>query len=245
MDLGIAGKRALVLGASAGLGRAVAQALVQEGARVAMVSRDAGRIEAARLALGAEVAFALDLDLPGAGQRAVELAVAALGGVDILCVNTGGPPKAQFAAVTLDAWQHGFQSLFLSAVETMQAALPAMRAQRWGRILLVTSVAAKEPMPALTVSNALRAGLLGLTKTLSDEVAGDGVTVNALLPGFTRTSRMAQLGLTDADIASQVPARRMGEPQEFAAVAVFLASVPAAYVTGQAIACDGGWLRST
>ncbi len=244
MDFGLAGKRALVLGASAGLGRAVAEALVREGARVAIVSRDLARIEATREAIGAEVAFALDLDAPGAGRNAVELATGALGGIDIVCLNTGGPAKALFADVTNEAWQSGFQSLFLSAVDTIQAALPAMRAQKWGRILLVTSVAAKEPMPALTVSNALRAGLLGLTKSLSDEVACDGVTVNALLPGFTRTSRMAQLGITDAHIAAQVPARRMGEPHEFAALAAFLASQPAAYITGQAIACDGGWLRS-
>jgi 3-oxoacyl-[acyl-carrier protein] reductase len=244
MDLMIAGKRALVLGASAGLGRAVAQALVQEGVRVAIVSRDAGRIEAARAAIGAECAFALDVEAPGAGRSAVDAATRLLGGIDIVVCNTGGPPKAQFADVTLDAWQHGFQGLFLGAVETMQAVLPGMRAQKWGRILLITSVAAKEPMPALTVSNALRAGLLGLTKSLSDEVACDGVTVNALLPGYTRTSRMEQLGVTDAQIAGQVPARRMGEPQEFAALAAFLASQPAAYITGQAIACDGGWLRS-
>ncbi len=245
MDLAITGKRALVLGASAGLGRAVAEALVQEGVRVAIVSRDAARITATAAAIGAECAFALDLDAPRAGRDAVERAIAALGGLDIVVVNTGGPAKAHFADVTVGAWEAGFQSLFVSAVETIQTALPGMRAQKWGRILLVTSVAAKEPMPALTVSNALRAGLLGLTKSLSDEVACDGVTVNALLPGFTRTSRMAQLGIVDAHIAAQVPARRMGEPAEFAALAAFLASQPAAYITGQAIACDGGWLRST
>ena len=244
MDLAIKGKRALVLGASAGLGRAVAQALVGEGVRVAIVSRDPARIEATHAEIGSEAAFALDLSRPGAGRRAVELAIARLGGLDIVCCNTGGPAKAQFADVTPEAWQDGFESLFMSAVETIQAALPGMRAQKWGRILLVTSVAAKEPMPALTVSNALRAGLLGLAKSLSDEVACDGVTVNALLPGFTRTSRMEQLGVTDAQIAGQVPARRMGEPEEFAALAAFLASQPAAYITGQAIACDGGWLRS-
>ena len=243
MDLGLTGKRALVLGASAGLGRAIAAALVAEGARVAVASRDLAKLEITRSELGAHVALAADLDVPGAGRTVVEQAIAALGGVDILVCNTGGPAKALFADVTGAAWQAGFQGLFVSAVDSIQAVLPAMRAQQWGRILLVTSVAAKEPMPALTVSNALRAGLLGLTKSLADEVAVDGVTVNALLPGYTRTSRMAQLGVTDAHIAGQVPARRMGEPEEFAATAAFLASVPAAYITGQAIAVDGGWLR--
>lgn len=243
MDLGIAGKRALVLGGSAGLGRAVAETLVQEGARVMIGSRDAERLLAAQQETGAAASVVVDLETPGAGKLAVEAAIQALGGLDILVCNTGGPPKATFPDVSPEAWQTGIQSLFLSTIETIQVALPGMQQQRWGRILLVTSVAAKEPMPGLTVSNALRAGLLGLCKSLSDEVAENGVTVNALLPGFTRTSRMAQLGVTDAQIASQVPARRMGEPTEFAALAVFLASQQAAYITGQAIACDGGWSR--
>jgi 3-oxoacyl-[acyl-carrier protein] reductase len=243
MDLGIRGKRALVLGASRGLGRATAAALVKEGARVAIVSRNPQRLQAAAGEIGAELALPADLDQPGAARAVVEAVLAQWGGLDILVTNTGGPAKAGFLDVTPEAWLAGFQSLWLGAVDAVQAALPGMIAQRWGRVLLVTSVAAKEPMPGLTVSNGLRAGLLNLSKSLSDEVAQHGITVNALLPGYTRTERMVELGVTDSQIAAQVPARRMGTADEFAALAAFLASEPAGYITGQAIACDGGWLR--
>jgi len=243
MELGLKGKRALVLGGSRGLGKAVAQALAAEGARVAICSRNAERLGAAAVEVGAEIFIAIDLSQPGAARRAVEQAQMRLGGLDVLLVNTGGPPKAKFQETTDAQWRSEFESLWMGAVDSIQAALPAMRAQKWGRILVVTSVAAKEPMPALTISNGFRAGLLGLVKSLAHEVAIDGVTVNALLPGFTRTERLVELGTTDAQIAAQVPAGRMGLPEEFGAMAAFLASQPAAYVTGQAIAIDGGWMR--
>lgn len=243
MDLGLRGKRALVLGASQGLGRAIAAELVQEGATVAIASRDPAKIAAAANDIGAAHAFVCDLQQPGAGAAAVSEAKAALGGLDILVCNSGGPPKSDFASTTAEAWLAGFQLLWLSTTDAMHAALPDMQAQGFGRILVVTSIAAREPLPGLTVSNGLRAGLLGLLKDLSRDVAKDGVTVNALLPGYTRTERMAQLGVTDAQVASSVPAGRMGGPEEFAAMAVFLASSRASYVTGQAIAVDGGWLR--
>jgi 3-oxoacyl-[acyl-carrier protein] reductase len=193
--------------------------------------------------MGAQWPLAGDCEAPGRSAALVQQVVDQWGGVDILVVNTGGPPAALFADVTTAMWQQGFQALWLSAVEAIQAALPGMIERRWGRILLVTSVAAQEPMARLTISNGLRAGLLNLCKSLSDEVAQHGVTVNALLPGYTRTERMTELGVTDAQVAAQVPARRLGEPEEFGALAAFLASQPAAYVTGQAVAVDGGWLR--
>ena len=243
MELGIEGKRALVLGASRGLGKAIARALAAEGARVAICSRDAARLQAALADTGAEAAIVRDLDAPGAGRSVVEEAARLLGGVDVLVTNTGGPPKAAFAETTAAQWEQGFRSLWMGAVEAIQAALPAMRERRWGRVLLVTSVAAKEPMAGLTISNGLRAGLLGLCKSLAHEVARDRVTVNALLPGYTRTERLVELGIADAQVAKEVPAGRLGTPEELAALAAFLSSQQASYLTGQAIAVDGGWLR--
>ncbi|MBS2022787.1 MAG: SDR family oxidoreductase [Deltaproteobacteria bacterium] len=243
MDLGLYGKRALVCGSSSGLGKAVARALVQEGAKVAIVSRSAERLKAAAIETGAGMQLVSDLDQPGAGKAVVDEVVRAWGGVDVLVTNTGGPPKGKFLEVTNAQWQVGFQALWLSAVESIQAALPGMIERKWGRVLLITSVAAKEPIAGLTVSNGLRAGLLGLTKTLALEVADKGVTVNALLPGYTKTERLVELGVTDEQIASSVPARRLATPEEFGALAAFVASDRAGYLTAQALSLDGGWLR--
>ncbi|HZW90910.1 MAG TPA: SDR family oxidoreductase [Myxococcaceae bacterium] len=243
MDLGLRDRRALILGASSGLGRAVAAALVAEGARVAICARDRARVEAAARELGARAGLACDLTLPGAATTLVETATQRLGGVDILVTNTGGPPKGRFSDVTNEMWQAGFQSLWLAAVDAIRAALPAMRKQRWGRIVLITSTSAKEPIPGLTVSSGLRAGLLGLVKTLAPEVAEEGVTVNALLPGYTATARIAELGVPEETLAEHIPARRLGRPEELGAMAAFLASEHAGYVTGQAIAVDGGFVR--
>lgn len=243
MDLKIKGKRALVMGASQGLGRAIAEELVKEGVRVAICSRGKEALEKAAKEMGAELAVACDLSKPGTAKTLIEQVSEQMGGVDILVCNTGGPPKGLFEEISPAQWQEGFQSLWMSTVDSIQAALPGMKAQKWGRILLVTSVAAKEPMPALTVSNGLRAGLLGLTKTLSNEIAPHGITINALLPGYTRTERLKELKIPEEKMTSQVPAGRLAEPEEFAALTAFLASERAAYITGQAIACDGGYLR--
>ncbi len=244
MELGLKGKKALVEGASSGLGFAVAQALSAEGVRVAIASSNHGRIQKAGSEIGAAACFQADLDEPGAGSALVEKAVAALGGLDILITNTGGPKAAPFLEISSKDWEEGFRRLYLSAVESIQAALPIMKKQKWGRILLLTSCAAKEPIPSLTVSNGLRSGLLGLMKSISSEVASEGITVNSVLPGFAKTERLSHLNLDEEKILSQIPAKRIGEPGEVAALFVFLASGAASYITGQAIACDGGYLRS-
>jgi 3-oxoacyl-[acyl-carrier protein] reductase len=243
MDLGLRQKRVLVQGASSGLGFAIAKAYAEEGAIVALCSRDAVRVQAAVKQIPGSCGFVCDLDKRGAGSHLVKEAVEKLGGIDILVTNTGGPPKGLFSELSIDDWQKGFERLYLSAVESIREALPFMRSQKWGRILLSTSSAAKEPIWSLTLSNALRSGLLGLMKTLSLEVSADQVTVNALLPGYIRTERLKELGVIEKEAALQIPAKRFGNPEEYAALAVFLGSSKASYITGQAIGCDGGFVK--
>ena len=244
MDFRIKNRRALVLGASMGLGKGVAKTLAQEGAKVAIVSRDEGRINKAAREIGAAAALVADLTLPNTGKKLIEQAEKALGGnIEILVTNAGGPPKGSFQDLTTEQWQAGFQSLWLAAVETMQGVLPKMKENKWGRILLITSVAAREPMPGLNVSNGLRAGLLGLTRSVSNEVAPFGVTINALLPGYTDTERLKELAVPTDKMIAQIPAGRLGTTDELGALATFLSSDQAGYITGQAIAIDGGYLR--
>jgi 3-oxoacyl-[acyl-carrier protein] reductase len=243
MDLGLKGRRALVMGASSGLGYAIAEQLVKEGARVAICSRSDERIREAAKQMGAALAVAADLTKPGATKALVEKVVAELGGVDVLVANTGGPPKGSIEKLSAEQWQEGFQSLWMSVVEGLQAALPGMKERRWGRIVLVTSVAAREAMPLLTISNGLRAGLMGLVKTVSNEVAEHGITINGVQPGYHATERLRELGVPEDKITSAIPARRLGKPEELGALVTFLASEQAAYVTGQSIAIDGGWMR--
>jgi 3-oxoacyl-[acyl-carrier protein] reductase len=221
----------------------VADALVKEGVRVAVAARSRDKLEATRKEIGAELAITADVSKAGDSRRAIDEATRAMGGVDILVLNTGGPPKAPFQEVTPAQWQEGFNSLWMSAIEGAQAVLPQMRERKWGRILLVTSAAAKQPIAGLTISNGLRAGLLGLANSLSKEVGRDGVTVNVLLPGHTMTERLKALGIDESKIAAEIPVGRIGKPEEFGATAAFLASEGAAFITGQAIAIDGGWTQ--
>jgi 3-oxoacyl-[acyl-carrier protein] reductase len=243
MDFGLTDKRALVTGASQGLGRAVAAALREEGAAVAICSRDAARLATVAKDIGA-VAVAGDLSAPEGPNDILREANARLGGIDILVVNTGGPPAGAFETISDAAWRQAFDGLWMSAVQLIRGCLPGMRQRRFGRIMIVTSVSADEPLPNLMISNALRPGLHGLVNALSREVAADGITVNALMPGYTMTERIRSLGLDEKAVAAQIPAGRFGRPEEFGALAAFLASEQAGYICGQAIACDGGFLRS-
>ncbi|MFA6239092.1 MAG: SDR family oxidoreductase [Bacteriovorax sp.] len=243
MDLQLKGKKVLVMGASSGIGKAIAAAFIKEGADVAICSRNIEKLEKTAKEIGCLHYFSCDLSMAGQGKFAVEQALSLLGGVDILINNTGGPKKGTILEVTDEQWHEDFQSLWMSVVESMKAALPLMKKNNFGRFILVTSLAAKEPLSGLTTSNGLRAGLAGLCKSVADEYAANGITINLLLPGYTNTERMKELKLSDEKVRGMIPAGRMGDPSELANLAVFLSSPLSGYTTGQSIAVDGGALR--
>ncbi len=242
MELGLAGKKALVMASSKGIGKAIAASLLTEGASVCLHSRDEQRLRVLAEELGTAHYVASDLAQRGAASRLVRTASDRMGGLDILVTNTGGPARGNFLEIPNEQWYHDYQSVWMSAVEAMQECLPLMQRQNWGRILLVTSVAARESLPALTTSNGLRAGLLGLAKSISKEYAQHGITINCLLPGYTNTERLQSINLTEQRIRELVPAGRLGDPRELADFATFLASEKGGYITGQSIAVDGGFL---
>lgn len=262
MDLGLAGRTALVFGGSKGIGLGIADALAGEGTTVAIVARNADQVSAAAEALSAKhgtaaFGFSADLaDFPSV-ERAIAAARTALGGdLDILVNNSGGPPPGGVAGVDPALWSAQFETMVLSLIRITDAVLPAMRARRWGRVLTVASSLVVEPSPMIGVSSALRSTLVGWSKVLASEVAADGVTVNMLLPGLIATDRTAFLdrmtaektgksvGQIEAMRAASIPVGRYGTTAEFGAVAAFLASDKAAYVTGSMIRIDGGAIRS-
>ncbi|MEI4485768.1 SDR family oxidoreductase [Frigidibacter sp. MR17.14] len=260
MDLGLTGKRALVLASSRGLGLGVATKLVEEGAHVLLTGRDAARLAAAAADLTARgpgrADYALvDLAAPEAVAALAAEAEAKLGGVDILVNNSGGPAPGPVSASTPEAWRSGFGAMVEPIVALTNLLLPGMRARGWGRVLTLASSGVEQPIPNLGLSNGLRSALAGWSKTLAAEVAADGVTVNMLLPGRIHTDRVDELdaaaakraGKTPEEIATAsratIPAGRYGRVEEFAAVAAFLCGVPASYVTGSKLRCDGGMIR--
>jgi 3-oxoacyl-[acyl-carrier protein] reductase len=260
MDLGLKGKAALVCGSSAGLGRAIAEALAAEGADVAINSRSPDKLFAVRQeiadATGVKVtAIPADLTDPKAIDDVVDAATAALGKVDILVTNTGGPPSGPFEDHSAKVWREAIAQNFESVVNLVREALPGMKKRGWGRIINVTSISVKQPVAGLILSNSLRAGVTGFAKTIANEAAPFGVTVNNVLPGYTKTERLTQLadavagrsGATPESVyeswETEVPMGRLGDPKELAALTAFLASEQAAYITGQSIAVDGGWIK--
>ncbi|HEY7198804.1 MAG TPA: SDR family oxidoreductase [Candidatus Dormibacteraeota bacterium] len=243
MDLGLQDTRALVTAASKGLGRACAAALAAEGARVFIVSRSEDVLAATARDIGAAGHLALDLSQPGAPERAVEAATAALGGLDILVCNAGGPPPGTFESTPVDRWDVGYHLTLMSTVRLSKAALPLLKESGRGRIVNITSISVRQPIANILLSNAFRSAVTAMAKTLSREVAKDGVTVNNLAPGSILTDRIHQLysGNLD-DLASTIPAGRVGDPDEFGAACAFLCSRQAGYITGQTIGVDGGAL---
>ena len=261
MDLGLQGRVALIAGSSAGLGFATAQTLAAEGAHVAVNGRDAARCEDAAALIraaapGVEVlACPGDVALPSAARALVEQVAGHFGRLDILVCNAGGPAPTDFAHAAEEAFQRALDLNLLSAVNLARAAAPGMRERRWGRIVCITSIAARQPLPNLLLSTMARAGTHGFAKALSDEVGRDGVLVTVVVPGYMRTGRVASLveersrregrpaQLILDEMVASVPLGRIGEPAELAAAIAFLASERASYITGTVLAVDGGYLR--
>lgn len=241
MDLGLDGRTAAVAAASAGLGMASAAALAAEGARVAICGRDRDRIEAAAAAIDGDVTpLVADVGRPEGATAFVHAAREALGGVDILVTNAGGPPAGNFAETPLERYPDALALNLLSVVAMCRAAVPAMQEQRWGRIVAITSVSVRQPIANLILSNTARAGATGFLKTLALEVARDGITVNSVQPGYHATDRLLHLHHDLAALERTVPARALGRPEDLGAVVTFLCSDQARFLTGAAIPVDGG-----
>jgi 3-oxoacyl-[acyl-carrier protein] reductase len=260
MDFGLQGKTALVLGGTAGLGRAMALALAGEGANVAVAGRNAERLAQTGADIKAKGARALPLEWDIGDRGLIEARIgaveAALGPVDILINNTGGPPPTPAAGQMPESWLKNFEAMVLSVIAITDRVLPAMRQRRWGRIITSTSSGIIAPIPNLAMSNALRMSLVGWSKTLAREVAGEGVTVNIILPGRIATDRLRFLdeqkakrenrSLDDVEREGRaaIPAGRYGDPAEYGDAAAFLASERAGYITGSMIRVDGGVIAS-
>jgi 3-oxoacyl-[acyl-carrier protein] reductase len=263
VELGLSGRGAMVAAASKGLGRAVAESLVREGCRVSISSRSPEALERTRAELAALApashvhASTCDVSRREDLERWYGEARGALGAIDILVTNTGGPPAARFLALSDAQWAHGVESTLMNVVRLCRLAIPSMQEKRWGRIVHITSLVAKQPMDLLTISSTLRAGLSALTKTMASQLAPDGILVNALLPGHVLTDRQVHLneiraaehGISVEEYAGRVqktiPLGRFGTPREIGDVVAFLCSERASYVTGASLQVDGGIIQST
>ena len=260
MDLGLKNKVALVAGGSMGLGLAVAKMLAAEGARIAICALDDPHLAAAEKAIRSEAGgevVAIPADLTDAGQAKEFVARACdhFGTLDILVNNAGGPPSLPFLDIDDDLWNFGFRLNLMSTIAMSREAIPVMKEKRWGRIINMTSISVKQPIDGLILSNTIRAGVVGLAKTLSTELAPYNITVNSVCPGYTLTDRVRNLSKTVAEKMKitqeevlrkwekEIPMGRLGTPEEFAGLVAFLASERASYITGAAIQIVGGWYR--
>ncbi len=253
MDTGLAGRVAIVAGASSGLGLAVAVELATEGAHVSIASRSQERLDSAmpgvaRAGSGSVLALAGDLRDNAFVDHWVAQTVSTFGGIDIVVANAGGPPAGTATSFNLDDYREALELNLLSSIGLVQAVLPTLKKSNQGRVLFITSITVKQPIPELALSNTARAGVVGYAKSLVHELGDRGITVNVLAPGLTRTARLEQLAGGDIDaglqsMATDIPLGRVGEPVEFAAAATFLASCRASFITGIVLAVDGGATR--
>ena len=260
MDLGLASKVALVTGASRGLGKAVAETLAAEGAHVVVASRDQAVLEAAAedirsSAKGDVLAVPTDVTKENDVRRLVDAVTERFQHIDILVANAGGPPASRFETTDVEAWRQGLELNLLSTIHLCRAVVPGMRERRSGRIVAITSISVKQPVDGLILSNTARSGVVGLMKSLSNELAPHGIGVNVACPGYTRTDRLVDLaermsqqdGVPKEAVfkrwTDQIPMGRLGEPEEFASVVAFLCSERASYVSGTCIQIDGGAVK--
>jgi 3-oxoacyl-[acyl-carrier protein] reductase len=261
MDLGLKDRVALVAAASRGLGRAVAEELASEGVSLVLCARNRAALtetcDHIEQTTGVPVlGVTADVSIPEDVARVVQSGLDRYGRIDILVTNAGGPPAGPFESLSREAWDAATRLTLTSAIELTRAVLPGMKERRWGRILNITSISVKQPVENLMLSNSLRAAVTGFARTLANEVAPYGITVNNIMPGYTRTERLEELaqmmaqkdGISPAEFKarweSEIPMKRLGEPREFAALAAFLVSERASYITGTSIPVDGGWIRS-
>jgi 3-oxoacyl-[acyl-carrier protein] reductase len=261
MDLGLRGKVALVAGSSRGLGRAVADEFAREGAALVLCSRDEEEITSAAheisSGIGGDVLpVQANLTDPDDVTRLLRTAQDRFGRIDVLVTNTGGPPAGPFDSHSPEVWRDAIAQNLESVLNMVRGVLPQMRTRRWGRVINITSIAVKQPVDGLILSNSIRAAVTGFARTLANEVAAEGVTVNNVMPGYTRTERLVHLAEHNAKSREvevedayrtwerEIPMGRLGEPDELAALVVFLASQRASYITGTSIPVDGGWIRA-
>jgi 3-oxoacyl-[acyl-carrier protein] reductase len=261
MNAGLAGKVALVFGASRGLGRAAAEALAAEGARVAIVARQEATLTEAATSIARSTAtevlpLVCDVSRAEDARRAVRDAASHFGGLDIVVTNSGGPRAGSFESLTEQDFATAVELLFMSVVRVCFEAVPLMRKRGGGRIINVTSITVKQPVDNLMLSNAIRPAVVGFAKSLATELAPERITVNCVAPGYTRTERVVELNVANAAreqttpeaveerLVGTIPMKRLGEPHEFASLVVFLASEQASYITGTTLQVDGGYVRS-
>ncbi len=251
MDLGLKNKVAFVAASSKGLGKSVALELAQEGASIIICGRNKDILEKTKQEIeqqaNAEVlALAGDLSIPAEREQIIKSALQAYSTIDILVTNTGGPPSGKFEAFKQEDWDKAYHQLLASVVSLINGFLPGMKQQQWGRIIAITSMAVKQPVNNLILSNSVRASVVGLIKTLSNELGMYNITVNNVMPGYTETARLKELIENNPSFESaksEIPLGRFGSPEEFAAAVAFLASERASYITGVSLAVDGGWIK--